>query len=193
MQEREKKIQLTAKEYAVLLCSLNGEAVHAVQTNYYYDTDDFIMNKTGTTCRVREKNGKYKATVKKHSFGTECSEEKSFEVSKEVYLNVFKDIGLGLQGILVTDRTVLHQDKYCQMVADCNTYLGVTDYELEIEYACGYEKAAKALLLYCVEILKSNIKDFDENKFLESVGKGLSKYQRFFKEKQNIKRAVSES
>ena len=61
MLEYEKKVMLTKDEYAVLSAQCRGMRVET-QTNYYFDTDDFCMNRKGITCRIRAKNGKYKTT-----------------------------------------------------------------------------------------------------------------------------------
>lgn len=89
------------------------------------------MNKNGITCRIRAKDGKFKSTVKRHYTGDEdCSTEIDGEVKDYFDLDTFKDMGLILQGSLVTERIVLHKEKFCKAVIDRNTYLGFTDYEL---------------------------------------------------------------
>ena len=64
MLEYEKKIPLTFKEYQILIALFNDNIKSVIQRNYYYDTDDFSMNKQGITYRIREKDGTYTATGK---------------------------------------------------------------------------------------------------------------------------------
>ena len=76
MIEREIKAMLTEGEYITLARFKCQHKAVNLQTNYYFDTDDLSMNEKGITCRIRHKNGLYKATVKKHNAdGAECSIE----------------------------------------------------------------------------------------------------------------------
>jgi len=66
-----------------------------------------------------------------------------------------------------------------EVVLDCNEYLGVTDYELEIEYLPDYEEQAcrvfKDILMILHNVTNDSIK---ENKLNPK-----SKSQRFFERK----------
>ena len=78
MTELEKKLLLTEDEYDYLMEHLGYESPLiqkpiVTQINYYFDTDDFSMNRQNTTCRIRLKDGKYKATMKKHASGGDQS------------------------------------------------------------------------------------------------------------------------
>ena len=69
MTELEKKLLLTEDEYDYLMEHLIYESPLiqmpiTTQINYYFDTDDFSMNHQNITCRIRLKDGKYKATMK---------------------------------------------------------------------------------------------------------------------------------
>ena len=66
MTELEKKLE---DEYDYLMEHLRNESPLlqmpiTTQINYYFDTDDFSMNRQNTTFRIRLKDGKYKATMK---------------------------------------------------------------------------------------------------------------------------------
>lgn len=63
--EYEKKMLLTKAEYAALAERYRGMPTES-QTNRYFDTEDFDMNRRGITCRIRAKNGAYRTTVKNH-------------------------------------------------------------------------------------------------------------------------------
>lgn len=151
MTELEKKLLLTEDEYDYLMEHLGYESPLiqkpiVTQINYYFDTDDFSMNRQNTTCRIRLKDGKYKATMKKHSFGTDQSTETEMEIYDGLESNAFTDMGLKLQGELITKRCVVLKDAHCEAVLDKNEYLGHKDFELEIEYSPEHEKDAQAIL-----------------------------------------------
>ena len=139
MTELEKKLLLTEDEYDYLMELLCYESPLiqkpiTTQVNYYFDTDDFSMNLQNTTCRIRLKDGKYKATMKKHASGGDQSTETEMEIYDGLESNSFTKMGLTLQGELITKRCIVFKDTNCEAVLDKNEYLGHTDYELEIEY-----------------------------------------------------------
>ncbi len=147
MQEFEKKLMLSKEAYEYLRKNICQDACSFFQTNYYFDTDDFSMNKRGVTCRIRQKNGVYKATIKNHSVQKlDCSIEEDLAEKNYFDLNAFSSLGVHLQGDLVTERIVVFADNTCEMVLDRNIYLGTVDYELEIEYLLGFEEKATELL-----------------------------------------------
>ena len=65
MIETEKKIILTYEEYLAVIMKMCKYAEPVIQTNYYFDTENLTMNRKGITCRIRFKNGKYTAEIKK--------------------------------------------------------------------------------------------------------------------------------
>lgn len=151
MTELEKKLLLTEDEYNYLMEHLGYESPLfqkpvTTQINYYFDTDDFSMNRQNTTCRIRLKDGKYKATMKRHSTGEDQSTETEMEIYDGLESNAFTDMGLKLQGELITKRCIVFKDTNCEAVLDKNEYLGHKDFELEIEYTSEHEKDAQAIL-----------------------------------------------
>ena len=112
MLEYEKKIMLTANEYHTLAMSNRCKNIpKQLQTNYYFDDDDFSMNKKGITCRIRHKNGKYKACIKNHNTNhCDCSMELNLPEDVKFDPHFFKTLGLQCQGELVTDRIVIYKD-----------------------------------------------------------------------------------
>ncbi len=183
MLEYEKKISLTEEEYYKLLRLMDEKKTKIMQTNYYYDSDDLKMNTQGITCRIREKNGKYEATIKAHNqTNKECSIEKTKETLNEYDDTLFAGLHLKLQGSLITERVVLYSDSKCELVLDKNVYLGMTDYEMEVEYSPEYENETinliyrYMLLLYptkvCIFILFHRV--------------SKSKSERFFERKQQL-------
>ncbi len=151
MTEFEKKLRLTEDEYEYLMERFGFESnlipkPIITQINYYFDTDDFSMNRQNTTCRIRLKDGKYKATMKKHSLDVDQSTETEMEIYDGLDRNAFTDMGLKLQGKLITKRCILMKEANYEAVLDKNEYLGHTDYELEIEYTPKHEEDAHAIL-----------------------------------------------
>ncbi len=179
MVEYEKKLMLTEQEYNCLRQFKCKNTLSVFQTNYYFDNDEFSMNKRGVTCRIRQKNGVYKATIKNHGVQKlDCSIEEDL-VEKDYFdINAFSSLGVHLQGDLVTERVVMFADNTCEMVLDRNIYLGTVDYELEIEYLLGFEEKAIELLNEIIsELLRQG---FDVSR--EEI-RNKSKSERFFARK----------
>ncbi len=179
MKEFEIKRMLSKETYNHLRNHWGDGKSPIIQSNYYFDTDSLDMNRQGVTCRIRLKDGIYKATVKSHVIeGSNCSLEE--DLSEKAYLDtsVFLSRGLHLQGELITERIILFKDNACEIMLDRNSYLGAVDYELEIEYRLGFEQKATGLLNeIIVELLQHG---FDVSR--EEM-RGESKSERFFKRK----------
>ena len=184
MIEREIKIMLSEEEYATLARVMCRHRTVNTQTNYYFDTDDLSMNKKGITCRIRYKNGFYKATVKKHNAdGAECSIENDICEKTEFDPTVFNTLGLRFQGELVTERLKICDDVFCNAVLDRNTYLGKTDFELEIEYSEACKKKAYSYLDGIADLLFRYEHLQDKKELISRISHAKSKSQRFFEEK----------
>ena len=184
MLELEKKLLLTQEEYAYLLNE--APKISAVkQTNYYFDTADYLMDKCGITCRIREKDGKYIATIKEHR-ETGISVERSEQALGEWETHFFDGLGVSLLGMLTTWRTTLLKDARCEIVLDKNNYLGVEDYELEVEYAPGEEAYADALLSSIMQKLSAFFHPLIPLSARGGVGK--SKSRRFLTHLKELKR-----
>jgi uncharacterized protein YjbK len=182
MLEYEKKIMLTANEYHTLAMSNRCKNIpKQLQTNYYFDDDNFTMNKKGITCRIRHKNGKYTACVKNHNTNhCDCSMESNLPEDVKFDPHFFKTLGLQCQGELVTERIVIYKDSDCEIMLDRNVYLGHTDFELEVEYCQDSEQKAQKLIKSIAEYLTVT-RHFEESEsFLKRIGQGKSKSQRFF-------------
>ena len=68
------------------------------------------------------------------------------EIHNGLDSNAFADMGLKLQGELVTKRCDVLKDSNCEAVLDKNEHLGHKDFELEIEYTPEHEKDAQVIL-----------------------------------------------
>lgn len=182
MLEYEKKMLLTEEEYFKFLHLIGKEKPRFIQTNYYYDTDDLKMNMQGITCRIREKNGKYEATIKSHKQGNkDCSIEKTKEVLNKYDDSLFSGMHLKLQGSLTTERVTVYSDNRCEVALDKNTYLDMTDYEMEVEYLPEHEEYATNLMYRYMSLLyplKLFVLIFPQRV-------SMSKSERFFERKQN--------
>lgn len=177
MTEFEKKMLLSEEAYRVLKTWAGMSAKTVVQTNYYYDTQDGAFHKQGITCRIREKNATYVATIKKHK-GKERSEEYTKEVKNAFDTILFADLGVSFQGCLKTTRTTICRDNGVKAVLDKNEYLNTIDYELEIEYLEGYEKQAKLMESVMLYVLSKYGDPADK-----ILCKPPNKSRRFFKRK----------
>ncbi len=187
MVEYEKKIPISEAEYNRI--TENLEFIHTDnQENYYYDTEDFFFNKQGTTFRIRKKDGKYTATIKKHNIKTkECNTEISKNVLDEYDTKFFVDKHIKLQGKLSTERKYFVKDDGFEIVIDKNHYLGTTDYEIEIEYSQQNKIRAEKTVSYIAELLcVLNNMEFSFSEFYNRFKMSKSKSQRFFEQKSII-------
>ena len=176
MTELEKKILLTKGDYDYLMDKFCYDPLLiSKQINYYFDTDDLSMNRKNITCRIRFKDCKYTGTLKQHNDGSDHSTET--EVACEnIDKNAFTDMGLKLQGTLITERFTVVNNRYFEAVLDKNEYLGHTDYELEIEYTPDHEKDAQLILKLFRDMLihRTNIPNAQSKskRFFEILKKG---------------------
>lgn len=191
MLEFEKKVMLTQKEYEFLKNHRYAASKNTVQVNYYYDTDDFELNRKGITCRIREKNGLCMATIKEHRLnGSDCSVENAQTVNDRYDNSIFINMGLSYQGSLETLRGTHVLSAGVKVMLDRNAYLGAVDYELEIEYDRESEKLAKEELDWIAsELVQSGMLSSLEG-FSTRIGHGKNKSERFFRRKAGIERRL---
>ena len=182
MIEYEKKILLTADEYmAIILWNSKFLQEPICQINHYYDTENLDMNKQGITCRIREIDGKYTATVKKHKTNvSECSIEESKVAVSSIDDSFFADLNVKLYGSMKTERIIINDEPEIKIMLDKNTYLDTVDYEIEIEYSPKeIVRAHKAVQDFC-EILDAVYKNFNFIEFYSRTKNPKSKSERFF-------------
>lgn len=177
--EYEKKFLLTKEEYLKLICSLCGNTTPVIQTNHYYDTNNFELNDKGITCRIREKNNKFTATIKTHLPGKNLEQSKTVADAKDGSL--FSDYNVKYQGKLITHRTKLFCGNGCEIVIDHNEYLSIEDYELEAEYFNGNEDILTPPLKLIANTLNMDLNNF----YARSIG-SKNKSQRFFERKKEL-------
>ena len=187
MLEYEKKVLLTQREYEELLRLAPQAAEPQMQVNYYYDTDDYSMNRRGITCRIREENGKWNATVKYHRRKTDCSYEKTKRVSGKFDTSLFKGMHVKMQGCLTTFRTVLYTDKKLEIVLDDNRYLDHRDYELEIEYAYSNRAYAQCVMTLLLKFLQVQKGCTNMDKSCLEMHAAPNKSERYFQKAESLR------
>ena len=182
MLEKEYKSLLTESEYNKIASHFDWDSVKE-QTNHYYCDDERILAKNRVMFRVRVKDNKSVIQVKLHKNADsplQICEELEYGVDgvPETIEDVEKYTGIKTGtlknlGCTVTLRHSKMWDSQTEICLDKTEYLGITDYEIEIEYTG--EEMPKDL---SAELTALGV-EFKEN----SVGK----YTRFLKalEKQN--------
>ncbi|MCY7676596.1 CYTH domain-containing protein [Bacillus safensis] len=132
---------------------------YVLNFNYYYDTPDFLLKRFGYTVRIRQISGKLTLEIKRPSQTSgykRVREETSLPIEelpqKLDIQNIMTSLPITitqqpeLLGLLVTERTTFYIEKGIKVDLDQSSYLGITDYELEIEY--DSEKAYEADQLF---------------------------------------------
>ena len=185
MLEFEVKAILTASEYIYLRTHYLEKNNPVVQKNYYYDTNDFELNNQGITCRIREKNEDFVATIKDHQ-PHGCSIETSHPAKNAYDTSFFEGMGLFFQGELTTLRTTNNAGNNLIITLDENRYLGTVDYELEYEFDPKYQEE----LYQEISKLADNLEQHNIIKNAEAFRKrftdGTSKSTRFFNRKKEL-------
>ncbi len=153
--ESEYKVLLTRQEYDQLLCMLRaGAASVTEQINYYYDTPQEELRSRNITCRVRQTGDQLRGTVKRHLEESGKSIEEAFPVYQFPMYILIDQKQVFLRGQLHTHRTVIPMGKDATLMLDCNSYLGKTDYELELEYQPACREEAKGMMKLILRMLK---------------------------------------
>ncbi len=191
MLEFEKKVILWKDEYRFLKEHKYASGKTEIQINHYYDTDDFELNRQEITCRIREKNGSCTATIKEHHLkGSDCSTETSRIIKNRYDDTLFRDMDICYQGSLETIRSVYSGRHGITVALDKNCYLGIVDYEMEIEYDLDHEALALAELDSVISdlteygILKNPLE------FKSRICHSRNKASRFFSRKAEVREKI---
>lgn len=139
--ETEYKYLLNTEQFQDVLAKCKTKfsfAEHKLQANYYYDTDDNILNSEKITVRIRQQHSDMKSQIKKHreiDNGVSTSDEYSRKI--DILPSVMKIPNISddviLKGVLVTERQIFSFGRNSSICFDENMYLGICDYEVEIE------------------------------------------------------------
>ena len=179
--EKEIKVLLTKEQYNKALKLFHWDQV-IDQTNYYYLDPDQTLKNYQVTVRIREKNGQYKLQIKYPSdqeaverFGEALSVRSEYERQVDNIPDLIsRDVIKEVTGISASDplfigelKTVRHKyniDQYTEIFLDKSEYLGITDYEMEIEFVRTVEHSL-------IEFLKESGIEFNQ--------KAIGKFNRF--------------
>lgn len=153
-----------------------------VQCNYYYDTENFDLYNNFITFRIRQKEKSLTQQIKIKNVVTNTQISEEIEQSVSAVENSYKPDELlnqfeiyddiNLLGSLVTERTHhIINDGLC-IDFDITMYLGITDYEIEIEYDEDMKSEAEKIY----NIISENISDRTIN----------GKYARFIQQYKKI-------
>lgn len=149
-----------------------------LQINYYYDNDRFDLNKSGTTVRIRQRGNSLRLQIKKHmkvSKEYSSSTEDEYRIDEIYGALKFRGKKYHLQGALNTKRVSYSIEEGIKVEFDTNTYLGVEDYEIEIEFSEEKEQEVKNIIALLG---------------LSSTIRGKGKATRFMNRKKSISKNV---
>lgn len=151
--EIEYKFLVSEEEFNQFLSYFDTQgnnAVRKIQINYYYDTDDNMLNKNDVTVRVRQEQDKLKCQIKKHtntSMALFFSDE--YCGCLERLPKVLRVEGIHeellLKGSLVTERREIKFGVCGKLCFDISMYLGMIDYEIEVEYTERDKQSGEAI------------------------------------------------
>ena len=151
--EIEYKFLVSEEEFNQFLSYFDTQgnnAVRKIQINYYYDTDDNMLNKNDVTVRVRQEQDKLKCQIKKHtntSMALFFSDE--YCGCLERLPKVLRVEGIHeellLKGSLVTERREIKFGVFGKLCFDISMYLGMIDYEIEVEYTERDKQSGEAI------------------------------------------------
>lgn len=147
--EIEYKAMLQKEQFEAILAAYPFPNEAIVQTNHYFETDDFALREANAALRIREISENYVITLKQaktnHVLEThDTITAKMFTawtkgeiiyppaINKALTELGIESANLTYVGALTTKRYTFEKDKvhYC---LDESHYAGITDYELEIE------------------------------------------------------------
>lgn len=176
--EKEFKYVVRSELFQAFLSKCNEEypfVKHKLQANYYYDTDENALNKFRTTVRIRQQHSDMKLQIKRHrenKDGLATSDEYSGQIDTLPSTLKIPDVYdvLILKGVLITERTMFSFGENSTICFDSNMYLGICDYEIEIEV----DDADVNLALMTIEDMGL-------------TSKSLSKSERFFERLEAMK------
>lgn len=185
--EIEYKAMLHKKQFDAILAAYPFPNEPVVQTNHYFETDDFALKKANAALRIREIKGAYVVTLKQaktdHVLEThDTITSEMFTAWTEGKIAFPPAIGKALAklsihaadlhyaGALTTKRYTFEKDNvhYC---LDESHYAGITDYELEIEestYGSAVDIFQKIIATFGIEEVVSETKIA---RFFEAIGR----------------------
>lgn len=169
MIEYERKCLISESKYNEILNTMKYKyrSETVLQTNYYYDTSDFLLLQKNETLRVRKKNEKltvqYKHSKRQDGSTRVCKElaYSILEIPETLHLSNKQCV---LLGSLETLRTNFYIEDF-KISLDANKYFNITDFEIEIESTKATEEIPSSLQLFSIDFslpVKSKYKRFIE-------------------------------
>ncbi|GMB10259.1 MAG: CYTH domain-containing protein [Candidatus Improbicoccus devescovinae] len=184
MLEKEFKCTISALKYKELISEFDWDVTLVLKNHYYLDTENVLLSNK-INVRVRETIGQQTVLQVKtpvhNSSGYKVSKEHEEKIENPPFVISGKRIEKITKieisdvyhfGFLETKRMEFHFDKTNILCLDKSTYLGVIDYEVELEFSG--EKVNKNL----IKKLESQGVDFDR--------KAHGKRSRFFKKVRDV-------
>ena len=179
--EYEKKMLLSKEEYNFYLKKFANLAIPRTnqyspitQVNYYYDNENYDLFKRSETLRIRQINDSMflqRKMKKKYVKGISCCEETEVGIDFLPSKIVLDDCIYRYIGCLVTKRTNFSNDRAIVSL-DENIYLGVVDFELEID-----AKTPKEVNEYSKEFMSTTF---------QAWPKEHGKYSRFIRQLKKV-------
>lgn len=157
MIEKEIKNLLTKEQYISLAQQFDWDEIRNQTNNYYIGNENQIKNKD-ITIRVRECNNKVALQIKIpiHGQGALHMNREIETYIKDVpkhidgsFLSELCSIPLpnvSIAGSLITERYIYNWKDDIEICLDKNIYLGIEDYEIEIEYKENVDLAIFSIL-----------------------------------------------
>ena len=179
MQQYKKKFSLSAQEYNYLASEMRSFSCAERQTIYYFDTEEYAMHQKGMECCICENSHGCIATVKTYpSYGGITEREEQALGRWDTHL--FSGLNVTFKGTVTTDRIPLFKDERYAVLLCKNTYLGETDYELELVYQLNSISHAIMFLETIALRLSGAFSDTSVYSFFARSEHEQSKAERFF-------------
>ena len=158
MIEKEIKIMLTKNQYERLYNYFEYDET-ILQVNHYFGDREDRYKKKDTTVRVREIDGKFYLQVKCPVENKDNDKELAESINKKVRMEYEEELeklpelitkehlydltkkelfDAAYLGYLETKRMLCRKYENVEICLDYNKYLGIEDYEIEIEYTGDY-------------------------------------------------------
>ena len=135
--EFERKLIIGSGEYEELshYLSKHSKQENIMQINYYYDTPDFTLFNASETLRIRQIGDMLKLQYKynkNYSGDIRISDEYSEKISELPKTITVNGVETQNIGFMLTER-INFSLKNCIISLDKNLYLGIVDFEIEVE------------------------------------------------------------
>ena len=172
----------------IKLSTENFMVKHITQTHYYYDTEDYTLDKAGVSCYVLDDGCGLKGAVKLCGKIPETEDiEIPIEadgVSECINLGAFR---LKLLGSFHTDREVCKISEGVEIMFDIDSYLGEREYGISLEFTDRGRGEARKLLRDIELLIKQYRAMTGENNFDGYVKTAAPKSSRFIIKKRSMR------